>query len=379
MTPRTQYTKIGNSSIAYRVLGDGPIDLVYAQGWITNVEYAMENPDYARFLRRLGSFSRFIWFDRRGMGISDRDVESLTLEERAEDIRAVMDAVGSEKASLLGVSEGGYMATMFAATHPERTRSLILYGCYAKGGYAPDYPWALKADGYENQWIGELERNWGGPYGLDTGAPSVADNPEASAWFGAYLRYSASLSTAKILAYQDRAVDVRALLPSIRVPTLVLHRTGDQWVNIGNGRYLAQHIPGAILKEMPGEDHLPWWGDQEQLIGEIEEFLTGTRAAPVEDRVLLTVLVTDIVGSTEKAAQLGDTKWKSLLESHDAIVRQELKKFAGQEVNTTGDGFVMAFTGPSKAIRCALSIKNELGRIGLDIRVGEAWHTECDA
>ena len=377
MPPRTQYTKSGNVSIAYRVLGSGPIDLVYAQGWITNVEYAMENPDYARYLTRLSSFSRFIWFDRRGMGLSDRDVESLTLEERVDDIRAVMDAVGSERAALLGVSEGGYMSLMFAATHPERTAALVLYGCYAKCGFAPDYPWGGTFEEHTKKWVDDVERDWGGPFDLEHGAPSVAKDEAARSWFGAYLRYSASLSATKALAYQDHAVDVRELLPAIRVPTLVLHRTGDQWVSFAQGRYLAEHIPGAKLIELPGEDHIPWWGDQERLIGEIQEFLTGARTVPSTDRVLLTVLVTDIVGSTEKAAVMGDMKWKGLLQSHDAAVRQELQNFGGQEINTTGDGFVLAFTGPSRAVHCALAVRQALERLGLEMRAG--LHTgECE-
>jgi pimeloyl-ACP methyl ester carboxylesterase/class 3 adenylate cyclase len=377
MPPRTQYTKSGSVSIAYQVLGNGPIDLVYAQGWISNVEYAWENPDYARFLMRLGTFSRSIRFDRRGMGLSDRDVQSLTLEQRVDDIRAVMDAVGSERAALLGVSEGGYMSVMFAATHPERTAALVLCGCYAKGGYAPDYPWGLTAKQHKEKWVDDLERRWGGPFDLEHGAPSVANDEAARSWFGAYLRYSASLSATKALAYQDHAVDVRELLPAVRVPTLVLHRTGDQWVSLAQGRYLAEHIPGAKLVELPGEDHIPWWGDQERLIGEIQAFLTGARAIPPTDRVLLTVLVTDIVGSTEKAAAMGDLKWKGLLQSHDAAVRRELKNFDGQEINTTGDGFILSFTGPSRAIECAQAIRQDLERLGLGMRAG--LHTgECE-
>ena len=316
MAPRTQYTKSGNVSIAYQVLGNGPVDLVYAQGWITNIEYALENPAYARFLTRLGAFSRFVRFDRRGMGLSDREVTSLTLEERVDDIRAVMDAVGSERAAFLGVSEGGYMSLMFAATYPERTAALVLYGCYAKGSWAPDYPWALTDEQHE-AWVADLESNWGGPFDLEHGAPSVAKDEAARSWFGAYLRYSASLTATKALAYQNHAVDVRGLLPAVRAPTLVLHRTGDLWTQFAEGRYLAEHIPGAKLVELPGEDHIPWWGDQERLVGEIQEFLTGSRAIPSTDRVLLTVLVTDIVGSTEKAAAIGDLKWKDRLQSHD--------------------------------------------------------------
>ena len=376
MPPRTQYTKSGNVSIAYQVLGNGPIDLVYAQGWITNVEYAWENPDYARFLMRLGMFSRFIRFDRRGMGLSDRDVSSLTLEERVDDIRAVMDATGSERAALLGVSEGGYMSLMFAATYPERTAALVLYGCYAKGSWAPDYPWALTDEQHE-AWVANLESNWGGPFDLEHGAPSVARDEAARSWFGAYLRYSASLTATMALAYQNHAVDVRGLLPAVRAPTLVLHRTGDLWTQLAEGRYLAEHIPGAKLVELPGENHIPWWGDQERLVGEVQEFLTGSRAIPSTDRVLLTVLVTDIVGSTEKAAAIGDLKWKDRLQSHDVAVRQELKNFGGQEINTTGDGFILAFTGPSRAIQCAQAIRQDLERLGLEMRAG--LHTgECE-
>jgi pimeloyl-ACP methyl ester carboxylesterase len=360
MPPRTLYTKSGNVSIAYQVLGSGPIDLVYAQGWITNVEYALENPDYARFLMRLGTFSRFVRFDRRGMGLSDREVSSLTLEERVDDIRAVMDAIGSERAAFLGVSEGGYMSLMFAATYPERTSALVLYGCYAKGSWAPDYPWGLTDEQHE-AWVADLESNWGGPFDLEHGAPSVAKDEAARSWFGAYLRYSASLTATKVLAYQNHAVDVRGLLAAVRAPTLVLHRTGDLWAPLAEGRYLAEHIPGAKLVELPGEDHIPWWGDQERLVGEVQEFLTGSRAIPSTDRVLLTVLVTDIVGSTEKAAAMGDLKWKGRLQSHDVAVRQELKNFGGQEINTTGDGFILAFTGPSRAIQCALAIRQDLG------------------
>ena len=362
MPPRTQYTKSGNVSIAYQVLGNGPIDLVYAQGWITNVEYALENPDYARFLMRLGTFSRFVRFDRRGMGLSDREVTSLTLEERVDDIRAVMDAIGSERAAFLGVSEGGYMSLMFAATYPERTAALVLYGCYAKGSWAPDYPWGLTDEQHE-AWVADLESNWGGPFDLEHGAPSVAKDEAARSWFGAYLRYSASLTATKALAYQNHAVDVRGLLPAVRAPTLVLHRTGDLWTQLAEGRYLAEHIPGAKLVELAGEDHIPWWGDQERLVGEIQEFLTGSRAIPSTDRVLLTVLVTDIVGSTEKVAAIGDLKWKDRLQSHDVAVRQELKNFGGQEINTTGDGFILAFTGPSRAIQCAQAIRQDLSKL----------------
>jgi pimeloyl-ACP methyl ester carboxylesterase len=376
MPPRTRYARSGNASIAYQVSGDGPIDIVVAHGWLSNVEYAWESPDYTRFINRLGAFSRVIRFDRRGVGLSDRDVGPLPLEEGVADICAVMDAVGSRKAALFGFSEGGYMSLMFAATHPERTVALILYGCYAKGGWSPDYPFADSDDRHQ-AWITGLERDWGGPFDLEHGAPSVAADEAARTWFGAYVRFSASLSAAKALSDVDYRVDVRSILPAIRVPTLVLHRSGDQWVPLGAGRFLAEHIPAARLVEIPGEDHIPWWGEQERLFGEIQEFLTGSRDNPATERVLLTVLVTDIVGSTEKAAALGDLKWKDLLQSHDLAVRRELRNFDGLEINTTGDGFVLAFAGPTRAIQCARAIRRGLDRLGIRIRAG--LHTgECE-
>jgi pimeloyl-ACP methyl ester carboxylesterase len=376
MPPRTLYTKSGNISIAYQVTGEGPIDLVFAPGWVSNVEYAWENPDYSRLITRLSSFCRFIRFDKRGTGMSDRDVKPSTLEQRVDDIRAVMDAVGSERAALLGMSEGGNMSVMFAATHPERTAALVLFGCFARASWAPDYPWGgtqQQRDAYNDL----LEKTWGGPVQLDEAAPSVANDEAARSWFGAYLRHSASPSAVRALSDLNFQLDMRAILPSVLVPTLVLHRRGDRWYSVAEAEYLAKHIPGAKLVILPGDDHIIWWGDQERLIGEIQEFLTGTRQAPPAERVLLTVVVTDIVGSTQTAAQLGDQKWKDVLQLHDTAVRRELTSFGGQEINTTGDGFVMAFTGPTRAIQCTLAIKQGLDRLGLRIRAG--LHTgECE-
>ena len=283
MAPRTQYTKSGNLSIAYQIMGEGPMDLVYAHGWLSHLEYAWESPDCARFFRRLASFSRLIRFDRRGMGLSDRDIGPSTLEERVDDIRAVMDAAVAEKATLFGVSEGGYMSLMFAATHPERTAALVLCGCYAKGSWAPDYPGGRTLEDLKS-WSIAMEENWGGPFDLDQGAPSAAKDEAARSWFGAYLRYAASPSAARAISELSFHVDVRGILPSVRVPTLVLHRSGDRWQAIAEGQYLADHIPGAKLVVLPGEDHIPWWGDQDRLIGEIQEFLTGTRDSPPTER-----------------------------------------------------------------------------------------------
>ena len=376
MTPPTQYAKCGRISIAYQVLGSGPIDLVYAHGWVSHLEYAWENPDYTRFFRRLASFSRLIRFDRRGMGLSDRDVAPSTLEERVDDIRSVMDAAGSERAALLGVSEGGYMSVMFAGTHPERTAGLILCGCFARGSWAPDYPWGRTLE-YRRTWNAALEKNWGEPFALDECAPSMANDEAARLWFGAYLRYAVSPGAARALSDLNVGVDVRSVLPTIGVPTLVLHRSGDRWFSVPEAQYLADHIPGAKFVVLPGDDHIPWWGDQEPLMGEIQEFLTGTRNSPPTERVLLTVLVTDIVGSTEKVAAMGDLRWKDRLHDHDAIVRREVKNFGGQEINTTGDGFVLAFAGPTRAIQCAKAISQEVSRLGLITRAG--LHTgECE-
>ena len=356
--------------------GSGPFDLICAPGWISNVEYAWENPAYARFLRQLGSFSRLIMFDKRGTGLSDRDVALSTLEQRVDDIRAVMDAAGSERAALFGFSEGGYMAAMFAASQPERAIALILYGSYARESWAPDYPWGRTADDYLS-WHQDIEKNWGEPFQLQEAAPSMANDEASRTWFGAYLRQSASLSAALALSDWNFEVDIRGILPSIRVPSLVLHREGDRWYSVAEARYLAEHIPGAKLVVMPGDDHLPWWGDQKRLLGEIQEFLTGARHTPPAERVLLTVVMTDIVESTERAAKMGDQRWKDVLQQHDAIVRKELKNFDGQEINTTGDGFVLAFSGPTRAIQCTLAIRQGLGRIGLSMRAG--LHTgECE-
>ncbi|MFQ5953726.1 MAG: adenylate/guanylate cyclase domain-containing protein [Kiloniellales bacterium] len=374
--PRTQYTKSGDVTIAYQTVGNGPIDLIYAQGWLTNIEYAWESPDYARFLTALSSFSRLMFFDKRGTGLSDRDVGLPTLEHVMDDIRAVMDAVGSERTALFGVSEGGNMSTLFAATYPERTLALVLYGCHARGSWAPDYPWRPKPEEIE-VYLAELERNWGEPFDLEEAAPSVANDESARAWFAAYLRFSASPKTARAITHMHMQIDIRDVLPTVNVPTLVLRRRGDRWSHREEARYLADQIPGARYVELPGEDHMPWWGDQDRSNAEIEEFLTGRRRTPSPERVLLTVLMTDIVGSTEKATELGDQRWKSLLQQHDTVVRRQVRNFQGQEVNTTGDGFVLAFTGPTRAIQCAQAIKRDLQALGLDIRVG--LHTgECE-
>ena len=376
MMPRTQYAKSSDVSIAYQVHGEGSVDLVFVQGWLSNLETAWDSPHYARFLNRLASFSRLIRFDRRGMGLSDRDVGNSTLEERADDIRIVMQATGSKRAFILAVSEGGYMASMFAATYPERVMGLIYCGCFAKGARGADYLWGSTAEQIEAN-IAYRQDTWGEPFDLEGGAPSVAHDELCRRWFGSYLRSAASPGAAAVLSRLHLQIDVRSILPSVTAPTLVLHRTGDRWVGVEEGRYLAERIPGARFVELAGDDHIPFWGDQEPLLGEIAEFVTGTRHSTPTERVLLTVLVTDIIGSTERAAALGDARWKDLLGVHDAAVRSHLPRFEGVEINTTGDGFIMSFTGPTRGVQCARAIRSELQSLGLPIRAG--LHTgECE-
>jgi pimeloyl-ACP methyl ester carboxylesterase len=376
MRPTTQYAKCGDLSIAYQVTGKGPLDLVYVPGWVSNLDYEWEFPGYARAFERLSSFARLIRFDKRGTGLSDREGGFPTLEQRIEDVQAVMEAVGSKRAALFGTSEGGNMSTLFAATYPERTEALVLYGCFAKRLWAPDYPWAATREELDRE-LTAISEQWGGPFDLQNAAPSLALDEEAREWFAAYLRYSASPKAAISIWDWNAELDVRNILPAIHVPTLVLHRRGDRWQKVEDGRYLAEHIPGAKYVELPGDDHVIWSGDQAQLLDEIEEFLTGIRPPPPSERVFLTVLFTDIAGSTSIATEIGDHRWKELLQRHDNEVRKELRRHRGIEVKTTGDGFLAAFDGPTRAIQCATAIRERIAQIGLDVRV--AIHTgECE-
>lgn len=373
--PRTRYARSGDVSIAYQVVGNGPLDLVYVPGWISNVEMTWEEPSVARFFERLASFSRLILFDKRGTGLSDRDVGFPTLEDRMDDVRAVMDAVRSERAALLGMSEGGNMSMLFAATYPERTAALLLFGCFAKRIRAPDYPWA-PAPEERQSWYRQIEEQWGGSFDVSVLAPSRANDPSFTNWFGTYLRMGASPRAAVRLAHTNTEIDVRDILPAIRVPTLVMHRRQDRGADFEEGRYIAERIPGARFVALEGEDHLLWTGDQDAVLDEIEEFLTGTRQAAEIDRVLTTILFTDIVGSTERATASGDRLWRDLLNRHHAIVRAEIERYRGREVNMTGDGFLACFDGPARAVRCALAIGEAIRPLGLEIRAGV--HTgEC--
>lgn len=371
MNPETRYARSDDVNVAYQVVGEGPLDLVYVPGWVSNVDVMWEEPSYARFLRRLASFARLIVFDKRGTGLSDPvPLDRLpTLEERMDDVRAVMDAAGSERAALLGHSEGGNMSILFAATYPERTTALVLVGCYAKRIRSEDYPWApARAD--RTREIEETEHDWATPgYGAKL-APSLAADVAFSRWLGRYLRLSASPRAAAALLRMNSEIDVRDVLPAIRVPTLLLYRTGDTDVRVEEGRWIASRIAGARFVELPGADHLMWVGEQAAMLDEIEAFLTGVRRGPEVDRVLATVLFTDIVGSTELASGLGDRGWRDLLDRHDQIVRHELAAWRGREIDTAGDGFLATFDGPARAIRCAFAVGSGLRPLGIRIRAG---------
>ena len=376
--PETRYAKSGDVSIAYQVVGQGPPDLVYVPGWVSNVEGNWDEPSYARFLERLASFSRLITFDKRGTGLSDRvpEADLPGLEERMDDVRAVMDAVGSERAAVLGVSEGGPMCALFAATYPERTSALVMYGSYARRSPSNDYPWGRSRADQEAH-LREIEVGWGGPVALAARAPSMMTDDRFVMWWSSYLRQSASPRAVSTLTRMNYEVDVRHVLPTIHVPTLVLHRSGDLVIETGEAQYIAGSVPQGKLVILPGGDHLPWVGDQDALLDEIEEFLTGVRRGPEADRVLATVLFTDIVGSTERAVELGDRKWRDLLEEHNAMVRRALVRFRGREVDAVGDGFLATFDGPARAIRCARAIADEVRALGLEVRAG--LHTgECE-
>lgn len=372
MTPETHYALSGNVHIAYQVVGDGPIDLVQVPGWVSNVELIWEDPSYARFLRRLASFSRLILFDKRGTGLSDRVATDAlpTLEERMDDVRAVLDAVGSQRAALFGWSEGGPLVALFAATYPERTAALITFGIFVKRIWSPDYPWAPTPEARE-AWLTQVEQSWGREAtDIEVMAPSAAGNEAFRRWLAAYFRQSASPGAAVALGRMNTQVDIRAVLPSIRVPTLVLHHVDDQDANIEEARYIAARIPGARLVELPGADHLPFVGNQDAILSEIEEFLTGARPVEEPDRMLATVLFTDIVGSTAQAATMGDRRWRDLLDSHDGVVRRELARYRGREVKRTGDGFLATFDGPARAIRCGLAASRAVRSLGIAVRAG---------
>ncbi len=376
MVPQVHYAKNGDVSIAYQVVGDGPVDLVFVPGWVSNIEILWEEPTVTRFLNRLASFSRIIILDKRGTGLSDRVTEMPNLETRMDDVRAVLDAVGSERAAMFGFSEGGVMCALFAATYPDRTSALIMFGSYARLTRRPDYPWG-ETDEERSAFNAEAVRRWGEAIGFEERAPSMAHDERFRNWWARHLRLGASPSAFAMLSQMNMEIDIRNVLPAIRVPALVLHSVNDRALPIEFGRYLGEHIPNARYVELQGADHVPYLSDADVVLDEIEEFLTGVRRGPEIDRVLATVLFTDIVDSTQRAASLGDRAWRDLLESHHALIRQELERFRGHEIDNAGDGFLASFDGPARGIRCACAISEGVRSLGIEVRAG--LHTgECE-
>jgi class 3 adenylate cyclase len=376
--PTTRYTRSGEYNIAYQVVGDGELDILYIPGYVSNVELAWEEPLLARFLERLASFSRLILFDKRGTGLSDRvpNDELPTLEERMQDVVAVLDAVESSRAAVIGHSEGGNLAVLYAATYPERTVALVTLGIFAARVRSDGYPWAPTPEERANH-IAAVEENWGTDADVDRLAPSAARDHAFARRLATYFRRSASPGAAAALLRMNTHIDIRNILETVRVPTLVIHHSDDRDAHVDEGRWIASRIPEARFLELPGPDHLPWVGDQDRLLDEVEEFLTGQRPAPSTDRVLTTVLVTDIVGSTERAVALGDREWRDLLQRHRAAVRRQLDRFEGREIDTAGDGFLVTFAGPGQAIHAAAAILEAVRPFGLELRCGV--HTgECE-
>jgi len=379
MNEGIQYAKSGDLNIAYASMGAGAIDVVLVPGFVSHLEFSFENPYIRAVSERLARFARLITFDKRGTGMSDPVDGVATLEERMDDIRAVMDATGSERAALLGVSEGGTLAIMFAATYPERTRALVLAGAMARSTWAPDYPWAATREAYLESIQEFMAPTWGTGENVEYFAPSLAGDEAIRRWWGKMERFAASPSMMTKVFETFLATDVRDALPLVQAPTLILHRTGDRVVNVRAGRYLAEHIKGSKYVELPGSDHALWAGDTEAALGLVEEFLTGARSALPEevDRVLATVMFVDLVGSTERAAAMGDRAWRALLERYYAVAREELARFRGREVKTIGDGVLATFDGPARGIRAARAIEARVKELGLEARAG--LHTgECE-
>jgi class 3 adenylate cyclase len=379
MAPTTRYARSGDASIAYQVLGDGPLDLLFLAGWLTQLEQLWEAPANRRFLERLTTFSRLIMFDTRGTGLSERVLETYTLEQEARDALAVLDAAGSERAALVTYAQGGLVGALLAAEHPERVGALIMYASIARTSWAPDYDWAMTSE----ERAATSERAIGTWGEVDGGAvaelaPSMAADPAFAVWFARMQRLAASPGEARIIASGRVDLDVREKLAHIRVPTLIMHRPQERVWDVRHSRYLADHIEGARYVELEGIDSLPFVGDSDAIVEEVEEFLTGVRSGGELARALLTVLFTDIVDATARAASLGDGRWRDLLAHHDAQVRAQLARFDGREVKTVGDGFLATFDGPpSRALRCARAITRAARELGVEVRIG--MHTgECE-
>jgi pimeloyl-ACP methyl ester carboxylesterase len=376
--PTTRYVKSDDVHIAYQVFGQGSLDLLFVTGFVSNIDAIWQSPDHSAFFRSLGSFCRVILFDKRGTGMSDRGSQIFTLEQRMHDVQAILDEVGSERAALFGVSEGGPMSLLYAATYPARTSALVLYGSYARRSWAPDYLFGWKDEQWERL-FDNFEHHWGTPQSMAVTmfAPSAASNRQAAERLASYQRAAASPGAAIAIMRMNRDIDVRHVLPAIQVPTLILHRAAERVVDVEHARYMAERIPGAKLIELAGIDHNYILGDRDVLLDQVEVFLTGARHAQESERVLATVLFIDIAGSTERAAGMGDRAWRGLLEAFYANVREALRQYRGREIDTAGDGFLAAFDGPARAVRCAGAIRDALRTIGTEVRCGV--HTgECE-
>ena len=363
--PRTHYAKSGQVHVAYQVFGDGPVDLVMAPGFVSHIDNYWTEPRLARWLERLARGCRVVLFDKRGTGLSDRVPELPAMDERVDDVRAVMDAVGTDKAAIFGISEGGSLAAFFAACHPEKCTALVLYGAFAR---FTDW-FATEAE--LQKLFDYIDNDWGSGESLPLFAPTFAGDQMLKEWWGRFERLGANPGAAIALMRMNSQIDISHVMPSIRVPTLVLHRSEDTTIDIHGGRELARLIPNAQLVEFPGRDHLPFVGDRsDEFVDEIHRFLVGSKPRAVSERTLVTVLFTDIVGSTKKAEALGDRRWRDVLGAHDQIVREELERFRGREIKSLGDGFLTTFDGPGRAVRCAVAIAEGVGRLGIEVRAG---------
>jgi class 3 adenylate cyclase len=367
--PTIRYTQTPDGvNIAYCVVGDGPISLLCLPGFVSNLEVLWEAPVAERYFGRLASFARIVVYDKRGQGLSDRPPQPPTLEQSMEDARAVLDAAGFDRAALYAVSEGGPTAALLAATYPDRVSRVAMYGTWARMIEGPDYPQGMPLEAFE-RFIARVRHDWGGPVALSIWAPSIAGDAQMQRWWAKLLRTGTGPGGAEALIRLYTRIDARHVLPTITAPTLVIHRTGDRMVPIAAARALAAAIPRAKLVELPGNDHLPF-ADPDQIIDEVEEYLTGQRTEREPDRMLATVMFTDIVDSTARAAALGDQGWRELVQRHDELVRREIDRHRGRAVKTLGDGFLATFDGPARAIHCASSARDAVRRLGLEMRAG---------
>jgi class 3 adenylate cyclase len=370
--PDVKFAKSGDVNIAYQVVGNGPIDLVYIQGAYTHLEVDWELPAFRRYCERLAEFTRLIMFDKRGLGMSERVPGATPLEVRMDDIRAVMDAAGSERAAIMGESEGAPLAILFAAAHPERTRALILQGGEVRERTDDEWPWGESTPEEFEEYMPGIPERWGKGLAMRYLVPSMAEDPSFPAlqqWLGKVQRNAGTPASWEAFARMAFEIDVRAVVPTVHVPALIIHAVDDQICHVGNARWLAEHLEGAKYVELPGGDHVPWF-DPDEALAEIRELLTGSRESEAPDRVLATVLFTDLVGSTERATALGDRRWRDLLDSHNASIRAELERYRGREVDTAGDGFLAVFDGPARAIRAGRAIVEAMRHLGLEVRVG---------